>query len=315
MDDSFIKGILTTERQRAVELNTLLASLQSSSFEQKEAVIRDIGNKTLHSCGGPTGVTGLPLILDICYPFVFREKLGPHQLDVHYKPEQLGTTPSELFGMAQTLAKAYASMTYRIYIAYQIDLAAKGYTGTEADDLAFYLSRKETYFPWYKTPGTTMRKFITIFDMLDVSAEDVGLKSEDIHTDIVRFYKIWIAYFPRRSWDSLVKHIISDRWSDHGQIGMIANRISPMEIDPEVSRLLKPDGSPLDADARVVLTKKYGMMFDGNNVVRVGNEADAPEDVVRARQLRFIRHVGHLNPAPHPAFPSLLWGAQAASTS
>lgn len=309
MDDAFLKGILDAERRRASDLTVLLASLDQATLEKKEAVIRDIGNRTLHSCGGPTGITGIPLLLDICYPFVQHEKIAVHAPLPRKKPEELGTTPAELHSIAKTLTKAYTSMTYRIYVAYQIDLAAKGYTGEEADDLAFYLSRKETYFPWYKTPNTTMRKFITIFDILDVSAEDTGVKSETVHDDVVRFYKIWIKFTPRRLWDSLVKHIVSDRWNDHGQIGMIANRISPMEIDPTIGEMLKPDGSPLDAAARDTLVQKFGMMFDGNNVVRLDYETEASEDAVRARQLRFIRHIGHLNPHPNPAFFPLVWGA------
>lgn len=309
MDDDFLKGILVAERQRIDDLTHLLTTLDQSSHEQKEGVIRDIGNKTLHSCGGPTGITGIPLLLDVCFPFVKHEKIDVHKALPQKKPEELGTSAAELHAMSKVLVKSYMSMTYRIYIAYQIDLAAKGYTGEEADDLAFYLSRKETYFPWYKTPSTTIRKFITIFDILDVSAEDAGVKSEAIHDDVVRFYKIWIKFIPRRAWDSLVKHIISDRWADHGQIGMIANRISPMEIDPEIASMLKPDGTPLDESSRQILVQKYGMFFEGNNVVRLAHEADLPEDAVRARQLRFIRHIGHLNPNPNPAFFPLVWGA------
>lgn len=310
MDDVFLRDVLEKERHREIELTGLLTTLASAPLEHQELIIRDIGNKTLHSCGGPTGVVGIPLILDVCFPFVMHEKMGTHMVSVHRKPQELGTSAAELFKLGRTLTQAYASMTYRIYVAYQIDLVAKGYTGDEADDMAFYLSRKETYFPWYKTPGTNLRKFISVFDIFDISAEDVGLNSETIHQDTVRFYQIWIKYFPRRTWDSLVKHIISDRWIDHGQIGMLANRISPMEVDPEVAGMLRPDGLPINEVTNDAIVKKFGMMFEGNRLARLADEADASDDDIRVRQLRFICHTGRLNTKPHPTFSSLVWGAR-----
>lgn len=309
MDDAYFKDLLEKERHRVAELTVLLTAHDTSVAGKKEQIIRDIGNKTLHSCGGPTGVTGIPLILDACYPIYALEAVDTSRKFVHHKPAALGTTDAEFFSMGKILVKAYLSMTERIYVAYQIDLAAKGYTGTEADDLAFYLSRKETYFPWYKTPGTGFRKFATVFDIFDVSAEDVGLHSEVIHDDIVRFYQIWIKYLPRRDWDSLVKHIISDRWGDHGQIGILINRLYPVELDPSIVTLLFPDGTPINKDVEESITKRFGLIFRGNTMKRLENESDSNDDQIRARQLRYVRHAGRLNPAPHHLYHSLVWGA------
>lgn len=309
MDDAFLKDLLGKERSRSADLIRLLEDLESAPLEKKEPIVRDIGNKSLHSCGGPTGITGLPLILDVCFPFEVSDKMALHLVDVHRKPEEIGTSAAELFELGRTITRAHLAMTYRIYIAYQIDLAAKGYTGTEADDLAFYLSRKETYFPWYKTPNTGLRKFITVFDIFDVSAEDIGLSSDDIHQDLVRFFQIWLKYLPRRAWDSLIRHIISDRWEDHGHIGMIANRLPPAEIDPEIAGGLNPDGSPQNKEVGQMITKKFGTIFNGNRLARLATEESASEDDIRKRHLAFIRHKGRLNPKPSATFAALTWGA------
>lgn len=259
--------------------------------------------------GGATGIMGIPLLLDICYPCYIGETIDKHKIYVHRKPEELGASAAEFFTMGKQVVKAYLAMTYRIYVAYQIDLAAKGYTGQEADDLAFYLSRKETYFPLYKTPNTGLRKFVTVFDIFDVAPEDVGLHSEMIHEDVVRYYQIWIKYQPRREWDSLVKHIISDRWADHGQIGILTNRLYPVDLDPTLVTLLFPDGSPINKEVESRIASKFGLIFSGNKFKRLAHEADFTDDDIRRRQLRYMRHAGRINPAPHPLYQSLIWGA------
>jgi hypothetical protein len=308
MDDGFLKQLLEKERQRSIELSVLLSELEKSPMDRKESLTRDVVNKTLHSCGDDAGVAGFPLLLDNLYPW--SDRTGHALQSKGVAARDIGTSDEELFSISKVLVKAYLSMTYRIQVAYQIDLAAKGYTGEEADNLAFYLSRKETYFPWYKTPGSRMRRFVTHFDIFDVSAEDVGLNSEIVHDELIRFYQIWLKYLPRREWDSLVKHIISDRWIDHGQIGILTNRLSPIEIDPDIAIMLKPDGTPVSREAQDEVAKKFGTLFEGNMLMRLEYEAETPDDAVRARQLRFIRHIGRLNPKPHKFYPSLLWGAE-----
>lgn len=310
MDDAFLKQTLETERQRTVDLNALLQKLETAPPEEHEEIVRDIGNKTLNSCGGDTGITGIPLILDICYPCYIGETVDMHKKYIHKTPEELGTTQEELFNIGKTLVRGHLAMTFRIYAAYDIDLAAKGYTGQEADDMAFYLSRKETYYPWHKTPSTGLRKFLTIFDMFDVYPEDVGLTSTAIHAEVVRFYQIWIRYLSRRDWDSLVKHIISERFTDHGQIGILASRLSPAEVDPAVATMLLPDGNPINKEVEERIASKFGSIFKGNNIQRLDQEAELSDDEIRARQLRYVRHAGRLNPHTQPAFYSLVWGAE-----
>lgn len=309
MDDAFLKDILEKERHRVAEITTLLTELDKAIPGQQEQIIRDIGNKTLHGCGGPTGITGIPLLLDVCHPIFALEAVDTSRAFTHRKPADLGTSDQELLSMGKILVRAFLSMTERIYVAYQIDLAAKGYTGSEADDLAFYLSRKETYFPWYKTPGTGLRKFISVFDIFDVSAEDVGLRSEMVHDDLVRFYQVWIKYLSRREWDSLVKHIISGQWADHGQIGILANRLYPAELDPSLVTQLFPDGSPINQEAEESIARRFGLIFRGNTIKRLDHESDSTDDQIRARQLRYVRHAGRLNPAPHHMYHALVWGA------